>query len=120
MEMEMRESSGPALATRGFTICMIVLDDLLFLKARRQGRGEDVKWHEYALVVGTRNTDQPISTYLTLSVRGARQHECTDRRECDALAQVKARGEDRRANHEAAPMKLNGITRLKVRRARPA
>ncbi len=31
----------------------------------------------------------------------------TDRRECDAWAQVKARGEDGRANHEAAPMKLN-------------
>ena len=58
MEMEMRESSGPTLATRGNTIRMIVLDDLLFLKARRQGRREDVKWHEYALVVGTRNADQ--------------------------------------------------------------
>ncbi len=31
----------------------------------------------------------------------------TDRRERDAWAQVKARGEDRRANDEAAPIKLN-------------
>jgi hypothetical protein len=39
---------------------MIVLDDLLFLKARRQGRGEDVKWHEYALVVGNEK-HEPIN-----------------------------------------------------------
>ena len=31
----------------------------------------------------------------------------TDRRERDAWAQVKARGEDGRENHEAAPIKLN-------------
>ncbi len=31
----------------------------------------------------------------------------TDRRECDAWGQVKARGEDGRANHKAAPIKLN-------------
>jgi len=49
---KMRESSGPTLATRGTTIRMIVSDDLLFLKARRQGRREDVKWHGCALVVG--------------------------------------------------------------------
>jgi hypothetical protein len=33
------------LATRGATIRRIILDDLLFLKARRQGRREDIKWH---------------------------------------------------------------------------
>jgi hypothetical protein len=49
---KMRESSGPTLATRGTTIRMIVSDDLLFLKARRQGRREDVKWHGCALVMG--------------------------------------------------------------------
>ena len=26
-------------------ICRIILGDLLFLKARKQGRREDVKWH---------------------------------------------------------------------------
>ena len=34
--MEMKEPSGPTLATRGTTIRMIFLDNLLFLKARRQ------------------------------------------------------------------------------------
>ena len=48
----------------------------------------------------------PISTYLTLSVRG-HNGMSTDRRECDAWAQVKARGEDGRANHKAAPTKQN-------------
>ena len=33
---------------------------------------------------------------------------------------VKARGEDGRANHETAPNNQTGITRLKIRRARPA
>jgi hypothetical protein len=31
----------------------------------------------------------------------------TVRRECDAWAQVKARGEDGRANHEAAPNEIH-------------
>jgi len=39
-----RVAAAP-LTTRGATICRIILDDLLFLKARRQGRREDVKWH---------------------------------------------------------------------------
>jgi hypothetical protein len=73
MDMEMRESRADAGKQRGSTIRMIVLDDLLFLKARRQGRREDVKWHEYALVVG-RETRTNI-TYLTLSVRGTRRHK---------------------------------------------
>ncbi len=30
---------------RGATIRRIILEDLLFLKARIQGRREDVKWH---------------------------------------------------------------------------
>ena len=33
---------------------------------------------------------------------------------------VKARGEDGRVNHETAPNNQTGITRLKIRRARPA
>jgi len=40
-----RVAAVPTLATRGAMICRIILDDLLFLKARRQGRREDVKWH---------------------------------------------------------------------------
>jgi hypothetical protein len=41
-----RVAAAPTLATRGATIHRIILDDLLFLKAkRRQGRREDVKWH---------------------------------------------------------------------------
>jgi hypothetical protein len=40
-----RVAAVPTLATRGATIRRIILDDLLFLKARRQGRREDVKWH---------------------------------------------------------------------------
>jgi hypothetical protein len=38
-------AAAPTLATRGAAIRRIILDDLLFLKARRQGRREDVKWH---------------------------------------------------------------------------
>jgi hypothetical protein len=38
-------AAAPTLATKGAMICRIILDDLLFLKARRQGRREDVKWH---------------------------------------------------------------------------
>ena len=53
-----RVAAAPTLETRGATICRIILDDLLFLKARRQGRREDFKWHGCALVAGTRNTDQ--------------------------------------------------------------
>jgi hypothetical protein len=40
-----RVAAAPTLATRGAMIRRIILDDLLFLKARRQGRREDVKWH---------------------------------------------------------------------------
>ncbi len=40
------------------------------MKARRQGRREDVKWHEYALVVGTRNTNQIINVLDIVSERG--------------------------------------------------
>jgi len=40
-----RVAAASTLATREATICRIILDDLLFLKARRQGRREDVKWH---------------------------------------------------------------------------
>ena len=44
---------------------------------------------------------------LDIVSEGGHDGMSKDRRECDALAQVKARGEDGRANHEAAPMKLN-------------
>ncbi len=40
------------------------------MKARRQGRREDVKWHEYALVVGTRNTNQIINVLDIVSEGG--------------------------------------------------
>ena len=40
-----RVAAAPTLATRGATI-RIILDDLLYLKAKRQGRREDVKWHD--------------------------------------------------------------------------
>jgi len=40
-----RVAAAPTLATRGATIHRIILDNLLFLKARRQGRREYVKWH---------------------------------------------------------------------------
>jgi len=40
-----RVAAAPMLAIRGATIRRIILDDLLLLKARRQGRREDVKWH---------------------------------------------------------------------------
>ena len=72
-----RVAAAPTLATRGTTICRIILDDLLFLKARRQGRREDVKWHGYALVTCRGNEKHgPISLYLASSVREARQqHE---------------------------------------------
>jgi hypothetical protein len=40
-----RVAAVPMLATRGATIRRIILDDLLLLKARRQGRREDSKWH---------------------------------------------------------------------------
>jgi len=40
-----RVAAVPMLATRGATICKIILEDLLFLKARKQGRREDVTWH---------------------------------------------------------------------------
>jgi hypothetical protein len=40
-----RAAAAPTLGTRVATIRRIILDDLLFLKARRQGRREDVKWH---------------------------------------------------------------------------
>ena len=76
------------------------------MKARRQGRREDVKWHEYALVVGTRNTNQIINV-LDIVSEGGHDGTSTDKRGCDALTQVKARGEDGRANHEATPNEIH-------------
>jgi len=52
-----RAAAAPTLATRVATICRIILDDLLFLKATRQGRrGYQVAWG--ALDAGMRNADR--------------------------------------------------------------
>ncbi len=48
------------------------------MKARRQGRREDVKWHEYALVVGTRNTNQIINV-LDIVSEGGHDGTSTDK-----------------------------------------
>ena len=45
-----RVAAVPTLAGRGATIYRIILVDLLFLKARRQERREDVKWHGVLLL----------------------------------------------------------------------
>jgi hypothetical protein len=45
-----RVAAAPTLATRGAMIHRIILGDLLFLKARKQGRRKDVKWHEVHLL----------------------------------------------------------------------
>jgi len=63
-----RVAAESTLATRGVTILRIILDDLLFLKARRQGRREDAKWHGVHLLWEREN--EPLSMYLALSVRG--------------------------------------------------
>ena len=63
-----RVAAAPTLATRGAMIRRIILDDLLFLKARRQGRREDVKWHGVPCCGNEKHG--PLSMYLTLPVRG--------------------------------------------------
>jgi hypothetical protein len=48
-----RAAAAPTLATRVATIRRIILDDLLFLKARRQGRREDIKWHGVKIITSS-------------------------------------------------------------------
>ncbi len=76
-----RAAAAPTLATRVAMICRIILNDLLFLKARRQGRREDVKWHTGCTCCGNEKRG-PLSMYLTLSVRGGHNDDMsTDRRD---------------------------------------
>ena len=75
------------------------MDDLLFLKARRQGRREDVKWHGVHLL-WERETRTTINVLGILSEGGHGDNMSTDRR--DVMSGRKARGEDGRANHETA------------------
>jgi hypothetical protein len=101
------------------------LNDPLFLKARRQGRREDVKWHGVHLL-WEQETRTNINALGIVSEGGHDDDMSTDSRR-DVMPgcmggeeKVKARGEDGRANHETAPNNQTGITRLKIRRARPA
>ncbi len=83
------------------------MDDLLFLKARRQGRREDVKWHGVRLS-WERETRTTINV-LGIVIKGGHNDDMsTDRRDVmpghmGGEEKVKARGEDGRANHETAP-----------------
>jgi hypothetical protein len=85
----------------------IILDDLLFLKARRQGRREDVKWHGVHLL-WERETRTNINVLDIVSEGGHDNDMSTDRRDVmpgrmGGGEKVKARGEDGKANHETAP-----------------
>ncbi len=100
-----RVAAAPTLATRGATIRSIILDDLLFLKARRQGRREDVKWHGVHLL-WERETRTNINV-LGIVSEGGHDDGITDRRDVmpghmEGGEKVKARGEDGRVNHETA------------------
>jgi hypothetical protein len=96
------------LATRGAMIRRIILDDLLFLKARRQGRKEDVKWHGVHLL-WERETRTTINVLgIVVSEGGHDADMSTDRRDVmpgrmGGEEKVKARGEDGRVNHETVP-----------------
>ena len=83
------------------------MDDFLFLKARRQGTREDVKRHGVHLL-----WEQEIRTTINVlgivSEGGHDDDMSTDRRDVmpgrmGGELKVKARGEDRRVNHETAP-----------------
>jgi hypothetical protein len=85
----------------------IILDNLLFLKARRQGRREDVKWHGVHLL-WERETRTNINVLGIVSEGGHDDDMSTDRRDVmpgcmGGEEKVKARGEDGRVNHETAP-----------------
>jgi len=95
------------LATRGATIHRIILDDLLFLKATRQGIREDVKWHGVHLL-WERETRTTINVLGIVTEGGHDDNMSTDRRDvmpgCMGMEEkVKASGEDGRVNHETAP-----------------
>jgi hypothetical protein len=68
------------LATRGATICRIILDDLLFSKTKRQGKREDVKWHEMHLS-WERETRTTINGLDIVSEGGHNNDMSTDRRD---------------------------------------
>ena len=65
-----RVAAVPTLATRGATIHRIIFDDLLFLKARRQGRGEGRTSSGTGCTCCGNEKRGPLSMFLTLSVRG--------------------------------------------------
>jgi hypothetical protein len=102
-----RVAAAPTLATSGANICRIILDDLLFLKARRQGRREDIKWHGVHLL--WEQEPRTIINVLGIVSEGGHDNDMsTDRRDempgrMGGEEKVKARGEDGRANHETAP-----------------
>jgi hypothetical protein len=101
-----RVAAASMLATRGATIRRIILDNLLFLKARRQGRREDVKWHGVHLL-WEREKRTIINVLGIVSEGGHDNDMSTDRRDVmpgcmGGEEKVKARGEDGRANHETA------------------
>ena len=76
-----RVAAVPTLATRGATICRIILDDLLFLKARRQGRREDIKRHGVHLMWEERETRTTINV-LDIVIEGGHDDDMsTDRRD---------------------------------------
>ena len=84
-----------------------ILDDLLFLKARRQGSKEHIKWHGVHLL-WERETQTTINVLGIVSEGGHDDNMSTDRR--DVMSgrmrgeeKVKARREDGNANHETAP-----------------
>jgi len=107
-----RVAAASTLATRGVPICRIILGNLLFLKARRQGRREDVKWHGVHLL-WERETQTTINVLGIVSEGGHDDDISTDRRDVmpgrmGGGEKVKARGEDGRANHETAPTIKHG------------
>jgi hypothetical protein len=75
-----RVAAAPTLATKGAMIRRIILDNLLFLKARRQGRREDVKWHGVHLL-WERETRTTINALGIVSEGGHDNNMSTDRRD---------------------------------------
>jgi len=106
-----RVAAASMLATRGAMIRRIILDNLLFLKARRQGRREDVKWHGVHLL-WERETWTTINVLGIVSEGGHNDDMSTDRR--DVMPGRMGMGEEEKVKART------GITRLKIRRARPA
>ena len=77
-----RVAAALTLATRGATIrrIRIILDNLLFLKARRQGIREDVKWHGVHLL-WEQETQTTINVLGIVSEGGHDDDMSTDRRD---------------------------------------